>query len=218
MGVVRARSGVARARLPGRVGGGAGGTGASSLRVPRASRQLGRLGERLDASTTASCGRRRSGIANAATAPRPTTTAPTATAVFIPSENACRALVAAGAREDRGEHRDAEDTAELADRVVGPGRLALLVGADGGEHDIRDGAKKSAMPTPATMNGAISCEYETVGVDTGAIQASAIACSVRPVPMIRFGLIRSESAPAIGAMNIGASVHGRIRSPEPSGE
>ena len=30
--------------------------------------------------------------------------------------------------------------------------------------------------------------------------------------------IRSESAPAIGAMNIGVSVHGRIRSPEPSGE
>ena len=30
--------------------------------------------------------------------------------------------------------------------------------------------------------------------------------------------IRSESAPAIGAMNIGIAVHGRIRSPEPNGE
>ena len=36
--------------------------------------------------------------------------------------------------------------------------------------------------------------------------------------MISFGGMRSESAPATGAMNIGASVHGRIRSPAPSGE
>ncbi len=29
--------------------------------------------------------------------------------------------------------------------------------------------------------------------------------------------IRSDSAPAIGETNIGASVHGRIRRPEPNG-
>ncbi len=80
------------------------------------------------------------------------------------------------------------------------------------------GAKNSAMPTPATTNGATSSEYGTVGVETSPIHASATACSVRPVPRISLGLIRSESAPAIGAMNIGASVHGRIRRPAPNGE
>ena len=68
------------------------------------------------------------------------------------------------------------------------------------------------------MNGAMSDEYGTVGVETRPIHASATACIARPVPMISFGGMRSESAPATGAMNIGASVHGRIRSPAPSGE
>ena len=36
--------------------------------------------------------------------------------------------------------------------------------------------------------------------------------------MMAFSEIRSDMAPAIGAMNIGASVHGRIRRPEPNGE
>ena len=36
--------------------------------------------------------------------------------------------------------------------------------------------------------------------------------------MINLGLIRSDSEPAIGAMNIGAIVHGRIRSPLWRGE
>ena len=67
-------------------------------------------------------------------------------------------------------------------------------------------------------NGAISSEYGTVGVETSPIHASATACSVRPVPTISRGPMRSESAPAIGAMNIGASVHGRIRRPALSGE
>ena len=44
------------------------------------------------------------------------------------------------------------------------------------------------------------------------------AWSVRPIPTRVFPGIRSDSAPAIGEMNIGASVHGRIRNPEPSGE
>ncbi len=80
------------------------------------------------------------------------------------------------------------------------------------------GAKKSAIPTPATMNGAIRDVYGTSGVETRPIHASATACRVSPVPMMSRGLIRSESAPATGAMNIGASVHGRMRSPAPSGE
>ena len=38
------------------------------------------------------------------------------------------------------------------------------------------------------------------------------------MPRIFRGLIRSDIAPAIGAMNIGASVQGRMRSPDCSGE
>ena len=80
------------------------------------------------------------------------------------------------------------------------------------------GAKNSAMPTPARMNGTTSELYGVVGVETAAIQPRAIACSVSPMLRIRLGLMRSDIAPAIGATNIGASVHGRIRRPEPSGE
>jgi hypothetical protein len=80
------------------------------------------------------------------------------------------------------------------------------------------GAKNIAMPTPAITNGATSCEYGVSGSETMPIHASAAACIASPTPMIVFAGMRSESAPASGAMNIGASVHGRIRRPEPSGE
>ena len=57
-----------------------------------------------------------------------------------------------------------------------------------------------------------------MGVVTDAIQASAAACIARPTPMMFFAGILSESAPASGAMNIGTSVQGRKRRPEPNGE
>lgn len=57
-----------------------------------------------------------------------------------------------------------------------------------------------------------------MGVETAAIQASAAACIARPTPMRFFAGSLSESAPATGAMNMGASVHGRKRRPEPNGE
>src|SRR6266536_4716989 len=72
------------------------------------------------------------------------------------------------------------------------------------------GAKKSAIPTPATMKGPISSAYGVVGVVTEAIQASAPACIARPTPIRFLAGILSESAPASGAMNIGASVQGSI--------
>ena len=50
----------------------------------------------------------------------------------------CRREVAALVREDRGEHRDAEDAAELAQRVVRARGLALLLPAHRREHDVRD--------------------------------------------------------------------------------
>ena len=80
------------------------------------------------------------------------------------------------------------------------------------------GAKKSAIPKPETMNGPTSSMYGTVGVDTAAIHARPAACIARPAPISLCPPMRSESAPAIGAMNIGMSVHGRMRRPDPKGE
>ena len=74
------------------------------------------------------------------------------------------------------------------------------------------------MPTPARTNGITNELYGVVVVVTNAIQPSATACSVSPMLRIRLGSTRSDIAPANGAMNIGASVHGRMRRPEPSGE
>ncbi len=71
---------------------------------------------------------------------------------------------------------------------------------------------------PEMKNGITSSLYGTVGVETVAIQASPSACSVSPTPMIRWPPIRSERAPAIGAMKIGIAVQGRIRMPAWSGE
>ena len=58
----------------------------------------------------------------------PTTIAPTQIAGEAVDE-VWRRPVVAGAREDRREHRDAEDTAELAQGVVRAGRLALFLPA-----------------------------------------------------------------------------------------
>src|SRR5438270_8823962 len=48
------------------------------------------------------------------------------------------ARVAAVVREHRGEDGDSEDTAELADRVVGARGLTLLFRPHGAEDDVRD--------------------------------------------------------------------------------
>ena len=45
-----------------------------------------------------------------------------------------------------------------------------------------------------------------------------MACSASPAAISGRPPIRSESAPAIGATNIGIAVHGSIRSPASSGE
>jgi hypothetical protein len=80
------------------------------------------------------------------------------------------------------------------------------------------GAKKSPIPIPEIANGATMSMYGVVGVETAAIQPSPIACSASPTPMMRPPPIRSDRAPAIGATKIGIAVHGRIRSPDWSGE
>jgi hypothetical protein len=83
---------------------------------------------------------------------------------------------------------------------------------------LATGAKKSAMPMPEMKNGITTSLYGIVGVVTVEIQARPIACSASPTPMIRCPPMRSESAPATGAMKIGIAVHGRIRTPAWSGE
>ena len=60
--------------------------------------------------------------------------------------------------------------------------------------------------------------YGVVGVLTAAIQSRPAAWSASPTAIRRWPPMRSESAPAIGAMNIGIAVHGRIRRPDWSGE
>src|SRR5206468_8103179 len=49
-----------------------------------------------------------------------------------------RGAVAAVVSEDRGQHCDAKDATELADRVVGAGGLAFLAREYGAKHDVRD--------------------------------------------------------------------------------
>ena len=53
---------------------------------------------------------------------------------------------------------------------------------------------------------------------TDAIQIKPADWSARPTAMSRCPPMRSESAPAIGAMKIGIAVQGRMRSPDWSGE
>jgi hypothetical protein len=71
---------------------------------------------------------------------------------------------------------------------------------------------------PESVNGTIRSTYGVVIVLTAAIQMSPAACSARPAAIRRCPPMRSESAPAIGAMKIGIAVHGRIRRPDCSGE
>ena len=68
------------------------------------------------------------------------------------------------------------------------------------------------------MNGATRLTYSTVVLETSPIHARPIAMSVRPTPMSSPPPMRSESAPATGATNIGASVQGRTARPASSGE
>jgi hypothetical protein len=70
---------------------------------------------------------------------------------------------------------------------------------------------------PETTKAGTSVVYATSGVETAASQPSPAAWSASPVAMMGRPPIRSESAPAMGAMKIGIAVHGRMRSPASSG-
>ena len=61
------------------------------------------------------------------------------------------------------EHRDPEDSSELADGVVRPGRLTLLLGLHGREHDVRNVGVGGSNPLPST----IPCLTRPGGVTVG---------------------------------------------------
>ena len=102
--------------------------------------------------------------------------------------------------------------------LFAPDACPSAAGATDERTTFATGAKKSPIPMPESANGATRSTYGVVGVETAAIHARPAAWSARPAPMNRWPPIRSESAPAIGATTIGIAVHGRMRSPEPSGE
>src|SRR3954462_4480761 len=72
------------------------------------------------------------------------------------------------------------------------------------------GAEDSPLPTPEITNAGTRLEYATVGLVIDASQARPIACSPRPVAISGLPPIRSESAPASGAMKIGIAVQGSV--------
>ena len=74
------------------------------------------------------------------------------------------------------------------------------------------------MPMPERKNGATTAEYGIDGEETDAIQAIPIDCNASPAAISRCPPIRSDQAPAIGAMKIGIAVHGRMRRPACRGE
>ena len=108
---------------------------------------------------------------------------------------------------------------DLPDRVVTRPTPCPRRAADRGEDDVRDRGEEQRHPDPGDDEGTDQRRVGDVGVETAAIQASPIACK-RQADLPTNGLppIRSDSAPAIGEMNIGIAVHGRIRKPASSGE
>ena len=142
-----------------------------------------------------------------------TSAAPTQTAGTSPSTNVCAVLVAAVVGEDRGEHGHAEDAAELADGVVRAGRLALLIAAAPSRARRSRPARRTAHADAAEDEGADELRVRRRRRRDAAIQPSPMACSASPTPMSRRPLMRSESAPAIGATKIGIAVQGRMRRP-----
>ena len=80
------------------------------------------------------------------------------------------------------------------------------------------GAQNIAMPMPERMNGPTSPRTRPSARSPPRSMRARRPAETRPVPISLAPPIRSDSAPAIGATNIGISVHGRMRRPEPSGE
>ena len=74
-------------------------------------------------------------------------------------------------------------------------------------------AKKDAVPMPASTNAGSSFAVGVVGLAMDAIHAKAIASRPSPKAMIGRPPIRSDSAPAAGAMNSGIAVQARVRMP-----
>ena len=131
-----------------------------------------------------------------------------------------RRRVGAVGGEHRGQHGDAERPAELADRVRRARGLAgLLPGARTLSTALAVGAKTSAIPAPASMNGITNVAVGRVGRGDRR-RASRSRPPAARARRTSAGASRSgrESRPAIGATNIGMPVHGSVRRPASSGE
>ena len=96
---------------------------------------------------------------------------------------------------------------------VAPDAWPASFGPHAREDAFADGAKTSAMPVPAMMNGATRLEYATSADVTTASHAIATACSASPATMSGREPMRSLSRPAIGATNIG--IAGPRQRPQP---
>src|SRR4051794_36339281 len=74
------------------------------------------------------------------------------------------------------------------------------------------------MPTPARTNGATKPPYDACVCASCSSHRNPTACSTRPGAAMTRAPTRSTSLPATGATSSGVIVHGRNRSPVPSGE
>ena len=92
-----------------------------------------------------------------------------------PVHECLSAGIAAHVGEHRRQHGDAEHAAQLADGVVGTRRLALLLAAHRGQHDVRGRREEQRHPDARHDEGCDQLEYGVVGVETSAIHASAAA-------------------------------------------
>ena len=93
-----------------------------------------------------------------------------------PVHECLSAGIAAHVGEHRRQHGDAEHAAQLADGVVGTDALPSSSRRTADSTTFADGAKNSAIPTPATTKGAHQARVRrVVGVETSAIHASAAA-------------------------------------------
>ncbi len=79
------------------------------------------------------------------------------------------------------------------------------------------GANVSPMPMPAMASGTRNAEYAEPFSVSHANHTSDAVCRVSPVTSSLRSPVRPAIAPAIGAITIGAAVHGRVRIPASSG-
>src|SRR4051812_19935374 len=159
----------------------------------------------------------RAGSRSATSAPPPTTAAPTHRAAGKPSTNA-RGEAKPPGEEKIGDKTPAPNTPPPPrSAVFGPRPRPARAGATTLSRALAEGAKTSAMPTPAMANGAARSQKVDAGPAAAASHARALLWSARPVAMNARGPYRSARMPAIGLVTAVAPVHTSIRTPASNG-